>query len=344
MYFSILIAIGISIIFLFLYIFVQKRRKEYPKALFIMNVVYSILHQFTLIFTLLYSIYMGSVIWYIYGIFDFPEWMSIVFNMRIYAPILIGFILFHLTFKSFFHLFSIENLTYDAWHYQKGNWLSGWYTQSFRYNEKRNYTKNLYKILKENFGNTNDNEELVFISPSANEGLYEENLFNHFRKENKKVTFILSDLVNLESHVNNYDKGQASSSLTYLPERNAQNIKETLQECGIVKCHVIYDHKGFLWHTEKSVEELENKIKTYHHVLNDKGLIVIDAYKSKTYLLNNLVYHTTKKCIGYMEASTYIKFRKQIKSSEFIRKHFNLKYKTVGKSTFVLLEKRTETA
>lgn len=338
MYLSLLNAICIVLAFLSVYIFVQIRRTRYPRMTYVLNHIYSFYHQSIFAIVLLVLIDFSLILYDYLGIFTVPSEFFKYNNLRLFAPYVLGFITFLYGFRGYLKWIKIDTLTFESWHYQKGNWLATWYKKTYRYNEKRNYSKNLFSIIRTNFED-HDKNKLVFVSPSANAGKYEENLYGYFVEEKNSVTFIVSDLVSLDHHVPNQIDTHTDSKLFYLPERNAENIKETLQECNIDSCDVVYDHKGYLWYSS-TTDELEKKFKIYHDVLNEKGVIVVDAYKSRVHTFNNLVFHLLRLCIGSLEQSTYRKLRKKLRSSDFIGRNFNVKYKTVGKSKFVLFEKR----
>lgn len=202
-----------------------------------------------------------------------------------------------------------------------------------------NYTLKLMKTkwIIEAFNKMNEKglfstfSNLIFVSPSANKGVYEKVLYNHL-KETKSIRFLISDIGKISNHEQSEECGE--SSYTYVESRDALSISTLLSEFKLSRCNVIWDFKGALWYSMKgkdiaNTQELIELLEAYKSCLDEKGILVIDDVRVKFINLRvniNLFFGIKT---GFMERSTYSKLRDFIESSatnevkEYIKSNFN---------------------
>lgn len=112
-----------------------------------------------------------------------------------------------------------------------------------------------------------DKLSIRFISPSANSGVYEKQMYRYWLRI-RPVHFICSDITKL-SKVANCKRNQLST-FEYLPQKNATDISSYCQ--GPVD--IIFDMKGALWHLSSA--QRCKLLYQYFEVLNPKGYLILD--------------------------------------------------------------------
>jgi hypothetical protein len=217
--------------------------------------------------------------------------------------------------------------------YGKGGWLYRWYNANYKYLGKQ-WIRDIYKLLIDHkLIDLKSKDEFVFISPSANKGKYEKDLFELTNQDRKNNIFIISDLEKIENHECSSIGNNIKSRYIYMESKDAADIKNTIKAAGQSKVDIIWDIKGCIWHrsTSKQVHELKEVLKNYHEVLKDNGVLIIDNVPYPYIIICNLIYYTCGIVLGTSEVSTYSKIRTLIKNSgnglnELVNELFDIEY------------------
>lgn len=225
-----------------------------------------------------------------------------------------------------YYLMLIHGVIFSS--YGKFGYLYKWYEQTMSI-MGIDWIKRIYhRITNENLLNKNQ-MDIVFISPSANKGVYEKELFRHVANQYSSCTFIVSDKENILNHENNMSMGK--SKYIYLPARNASNISKTIKECGVDKANIIWDFKGYIWYAvnNKKIDEIIDAFGYFESTLSTDGIIVLDNVKTEWY---NDIFHIIYILFGvqftYLESSTIKKLDKlvnretSLKLKKYIEEHF----------------------
>ena len=132
-------------------------------------------------------------------------------------------------------------------------------------------------------------DKLVIVSPSANKGIYEKELFKFLCTKDINTKFIVTDINIIDNHEESIK--EKSSEYVFLNESNdAKEIDNILKKVNEVNTDVILDFEGCLWYIkefnwykkEKCVSEVMEVLRRYNAVLNDDGMILVDNTKTRT--------------------------------------------------------------
>lgn len=160
-------------------------------------------------------------------------------------------------------------------HYSRLGYLYKWYDRTANIMGVQWIIDAWEEICKLNLIENETN--INFISPSGNRGKYEKTLFDYIVNAENNINFIVSDKLNLKTHEKSVT--QYNSKFTYIPGRDAFDIKKTINECSLSNVNVIWDFKGMIWysaHGGKKYSKLLKAFENYHSVLTEKGIVVID--------------------------------------------------------------------
>lgn len=194
-------------------------------------------------------------------------------------------------FSKAFYLVSIPMLLYFALTiaislkpqnaYIKGGMLYDWYDYVLSC-KGASWLNGIFEQLQEK-GLIKYSEKLVFISPSANKGIYEKSLFKYVSQKHIPNKFIVTDL----SLIDNHEENETNSSGEYIylyEQNNAKDIQNTLQKAGEQKANIIFDSIGCLWYIKELIphkklqcmSEMIEVLAIYSNALDKDGLIIID--------------------------------------------------------------------
>lgn len=177
-------------------------------------------------------------------------------------------------------------------------------------------------------------QDVVFLSPSANTGTHEEQLFHKdIQRRNGKSVFIVGDISSLEIPDDRKQKNIQEGKGRFLYVQMNGNELPIRDEA----INVLWDRKGNLWHiaaenTEKSYDDLIAAIEHYRKKLTRDGSIVIDAIPQEISAESSTI-----------EESTISKFNKLKRSKElweYIHTHFEVMELGRGLSSIVVFKKK----
>jgi hypothetical protein len=321
MYIRILIAI-----FLLLVIFLKAFKPEILKS--ISRVAVKVIRIHYRFYSIMFVV---SIVAYFYTVIFTPELITI--NMILFAISIVGMIV---------HIEGIEP-------YTKGHWLYRWHEWTYRI-MGADWGKEIYRLLKSNNLISPAAPSFVFVSPSANKGTYEKEIFRETNKDRNNNLFIISDIVQVDGHEENETIN--NSTFMYCPPSDATYIDTFLKSLSISKVNIIWDFKGCIWHKieNQDIEGLKLALENYSSVLDPGSCIIFDNIKPKLYFLNALVWNLSLVMIGLCEFSTGGRIRNLMKSkdplrkeiTEFINSNFNIKYlkgKNYKENLMVLIKK-----
>lgn len=173
------------------------------------------------------------------------------------------------------------NLTKLQNKYSKGGCIYNWYDTTLKLKGTL-WLKNTFDQLQKKELINND-DKLVIISPSANKGTYEKELFNHMCQKNMHSKFIVTDLNLIDDYEQSFNNDYGE--FIYLHEKNdAREVKQILNKVGESKADIIIDIEGCLWHfkednwfhKKKCIKLITDAFEKYYEVLQENGLIIID--------------------------------------------------------------------
>ena len=202
-------------------------------------------------------------------------------------------------------------------------YLKRWYDYNYKFIGSEWLIQTLDEIFK-------DKDRITFISPSANQGRYEEDAFLALSAKYKnKLNFVLSDLCGDEIYIDKEELKDYSNWLLYL---KGKQDAEKLEFCEEVD--VILDNKGAIWaklnrgflfNRKKNTISLLRKYAQY--LRDDNSVLLIDCYEVKKfhYLMScrNFVKYNlfhgkiiNKKFRDFEEKSTYYKLAMMFKDAD----------------------------
>lgn len=198
--------------------------------------------------------------------------------------------------------------------YEKLGRLEKWYTErldEIGTNWCLEFADGLIKYLE-------TRNYLVFISPTANLGIYEKAIFVQLAKK-FCVEMHISDHAKINFAVSNDEITNSFGTSKFINDGVCDAKKLT------INCDVIYDIKGAVWHEKgKSFKTL---IGSYYGILNSNGLLIIDSTPKVNIVcvcVNNFLY-SVKRCfrIGRrrirIERSTLQLLKKRGKESVLLK-------------------------
>ncbi|NFG96841.1 hypothetical protein FDC49_10455 [Clostridium sporogenes] len=226
--------------------------------------------------------------------------------------------------------------------------LFDWYDITYEYMGTE-WIKNIFqKVINEfgyldkysNLDKKDSSERFIFVSPTANKGKYEKELFKFICDKKIYNKFIIGDIANLNEHECN-DSESEYGEFIYNSGMDAMNVERSLREqYNNIKADVVFDYKGCIWYKakEKNVEEVIKLFKAYYKVLKPSGIIIFDNINVKKIKYNinllklSLCYLGIKpKITELTERSTYyylynkmIENKKYEEVSNFIKEHFKI--------------------
>jgi hypothetical protein len=276
------------------------------------------------------------------------NFVIVFLNASIYCFVPLSFILFTFVvieagFKSFKDNEDLKGLQYEKW----GS-LSWWSKANNRFNHKKRWIERVYSQLASD-GVFNIGKKIRLLSPSANAAHYEKFIAEELTKIKEFVRFICSDKVKgadrtgpviRDNLVFTYDEGiDAADIVAFLEKKDEKQVD------------IIWDIKGFVWHTIEAVSEKEEKIKTLEHIFNifdrvltSNGCIVIDAYQSKkrVQLCNQPLVRGFGIIFGYAEMSTDSYIHHLYDQSNLLRNLYERTYSGKGIYRMAIYRKRGE--
>ncbi|GLX67498.1 hypothetical protein MU1_18430 [Paenibacillus glycanilyticus] len=190
--------------------------------------------------------------------------------------------------------------------YEKYGPLSKWGDETRAYKRniawEGNVIEQLGTILKDIKGY---NHKLRILAPAANNGHEELSLAKTLSNLlHRKIRMRTSDIATM-SHAGFYQDAQVT--FTY-EQRDAYDLPKYLDE----RQDAIYDPKGILWFTMGQEKKLLKALRLYYDLLEDDGVIIIDAGETRKLLhaYNVLRLNFFMSLTYYAEISTYERLRK----------------------------------
>lgn len=160
-------------------------------------------------------------------------------------------------------------------------------------------------------------DRISFLSPTANKGIYEDAIFEAIARD-KTISMTISDFADIKDYVT--DKSIYSSELRYHPRKNALDYLQSNE-----KYDVLFDMKGAAWHFGKNLEQLNNLLVTYHHILEDDGLLIFDD-EAKDASSLKLFLHMLKQSLLFQqsekEPSTIQRIRSNKRCNLLLNQYF----------------------
>lgn len=203
-------------------------------------------------------------------------------------------------------------------------YLKRWYDYNYKFIGSEWLIQTLDEIFK-------DKDRITFISPSANQGRYEEDAFLALSAKYKnRLNFVLSDLCGDEIYVDKEELKDYSNWLLYLKGRQDA---EKLEFCEEVD--VILDNKGAIWaklnrgflfNRKKNTISLLKKYTEY--LRDDESVLLIDCFNVNQYhflkeLRNPIKYKLFRGLImnksfsDFEEKSTYFYLNKKFEQTSY---------------------------
>lgn len=206
---------------------------------------------------------------------------------------------------------SFGKISYSPKRYEQGGSLESWYIKRLENIGTTWCVKFAYELKKYV---TNDN--LFFVSPSANKGTYEKAIFNQLVNNDLYcVKMVISDHAQIMNKAEEeiVKNSLGTSSFIDKGKYDAKELTEIVNDCD-----VIFDMKGAIWH-EKKLSDFETLIKTYHRVLCEDGLLIIDCTPETklNIFLNEIAYIFNKNHLRTERSTLQILEQKPLKSKIF---------------------------
>lgn len=204
--------------------------------------------------------------------------------------------------------------------------LNGWYEATMKVYGK-GWTDNITQKLIEIglISEPVDDKAFVLISPSANQGTYEKQIFDSLCKRKICSHVIASDIEVLHKHElsSEYQYGR----YTYLDgSYDAANLKIALNDSGESAANIIWDFKGYLWHSinevvhnKKNINYMISIFEQYNKQLKNSGCIIFDNIQGGS-LFKRFLYQWIYTIFGYR-----LKFIAEYSTNDKLQKLLNSK-------------------
>lgn len=163
-------------------------------------------------------------------------------------------------------------------------------------------------------------DKLFFISPSANRGVYEKNIFKEL-SQLVQVNMVISDRDEIikETNLNITNENGTSNFISNLKPMEAKELEDHYKNVD-----VLFDMKGALWHAVDS-KDFNSLIEVYHNVLTKDGLLITDCTPETNFnIIKNKFIHFFNKKHSKTEISTLQRLEKKRIKMNFLENKFKL--------------------
>ncbi len=208
--------------------------------------------------------------------------------------------------------------------YEKRGVLNDWYMHNVT-TMGLEWIKDVYNKLIEQDILSITNKKVVFSSPTANQGVFEKELYKYLLEKETECTFIISDGADLQQHEQNETNG--NSKYIYLSNKNANDIENTLKSCGTDKCDILWDFKGYIWYLirNRNCGKIIEAFEQYKNVIDDEGMIVLDNFKKNKVICKDILRIAFGIRVANTESSTIAMLERLISGNKLTKGQKELK-------------------
>lgn len=223
--------------------------------------------------------------------------------------------LYLIPFISYIMLTLLENKHFDFLHplkYQKGGSLYKWFEVNKNFLDEINWIPEVIKSLASMLRANGVDKTINLLSIGSGKGIIESELANKISEVlDVNVIADVSDINAIWGHETDYTRGKVV--YRYKEGVNADDIEQHYPD---QKFDIIWINKSDLWFKaeSKDTNSLVQAFHRYHKLLNDKGLIVIEAHEQSSFH-QKVLFHTFGSVKGFIEPSTYKYIERKMKDT-----------------------------